>query len=172
MIRTNDCITYCNQPCLHSKLIIYVNVRRAPAPRSMAGGRLSATGKSRRLETIFPGWPDTCDEHMRRVRSPYAARHLRRLGRARHALSGGWLTGTRTTPLQLYRPLFRLSSRTLRSTYAHERMCAGCVMNGAEGMDMYDSYTSTVGQYRTYPLGFTHNGSSGSRSPPYQPHYV
>ena len=22
-----------------------------------------------------------------------------------------------------------------------------------------DSYTSTVGQYRTYPLGFTHNGS-------------
>ena len=35
---------------------------------------------------------------------------------------------------------------------------------------MYDSYTSTVGQYRTYPLGFTHNGSSGSRSPPYQPH--
>ena len=22
---------------------------------------------------------------------------------------------------------------------------------------MYDSYTSTVGQYRTYPLGFTHN---------------
>ena len=35
----------------------------------MAGGRLSATGKSRRLETIFPGWPDTCDEHMRRVRT-------------------------------------------------------------------------------------------------------
>ena len=22
---------------------------------------------------------------------------------------------------------------------------------------MYVSYTSTVGQYRTYPLGFTHN---------------
>ena len=37
-------------------------------------------------------------------------------------------------------------------------------------MYMYDSYTSTVGQYRTYPLGFTHNGSGGSRSPPYQPH--
>ena len=24
---------------------------------------------------------------------------------------------------------------------------------------MYDSYTSTVGQHRTYPLGFTHNRS-------------
>ena len=30
---------------------------------------------------------------------------------------------------------------------------------------MYDSYTSTVGQYRTYPLGFTHNGLCGSRRP-------
>ena len=37
-------------------------------------------------------------------------------------------------------------------------------------MTMYDSHTSTVGQYRTYPLGFTHNRSCGSRSPPCQPH--
>ena len=35
---------------------------------------------------------------------------------------------------------------------------------------MYDSYTSTVGEYRTYPLGFTHNRSCGSRSSPCQPH--
>ena len=47
----------------------YVNVCGAPGPSFMGGGRLSATGKSRRLETIFSGWPDTCDEHMRRVRT-------------------------------------------------------------------------------------------------------
>ena len=35
---------------------------------------------------------------------------------------------------------------------------------------VYDSCTSTVGQYGTYPLGFTHNRSCGSRSPPCQPH--
>ena len=31
---------------------------------------------------------------------------------------------------------------------------------------MYVSYTSTVGEFRTYPLGFTHDRSCGSRSPP------
>lgn len=30
---------------------------------------MSATGKPRRLETFFPGWPDTCNDHMRRVRT-------------------------------------------------------------------------------------------------------
>ena len=45
------------------------------------------------------------------------------------------------------------------------------VHRGAEHRTLSsDSYTSTVGQYRTYPLGFTHNGSCGSRSPPYQSH--
>ena len=35
---------------------------------------------------------------------------------------------------------------------------------------VYDSYTSTVGEYRTYPLGFTHDRLCGSRSPPCQLH--
>ena len=32
--------------------------------------------------------------------------------------------------------------------------------------EMYVSYTSTVGEYRTYPLGLTHGRSYGSRSLP------
>ena len=51
------------------------------------------------------------------------------------------------------RPLFTIDFADLAGNEAY-----------ACGLLMYDSYTSTVGQYRTYPLGFTHNGSCGSRS--------
>ena len=39
----------------------------------------------------------------------------------------------------------------------------------SQGLTLYDSYTSTVGEYRNYPLGLIHKRSCGSRSPPCQP---
>ena len=45
-------------------------------------------------------------------------------------------------------------------TTAAEATATGCSIAARRRKTfMYDSYTSTVGQYRTYPLGFTYNGS-------------
>ena len=64
----------------------------------------------------------------------------------------------------------KLYRRWLRS----QMLTVNCIYRTAARFcyagQMYDSYTSTVSQYRTYPLGFTHNRSCGSRSPPCQPH--